>query len=169
MRWMSVISSGISAPMSTPMARENPTSAYRDSPIQAKVAYSTRAELPPTSARAASSSPKPTAARQRSRLASREPTPIAKTITDRTTDAWVTESPIRYEARATSSSSYTRPHAAQMKTVASTRKRPARCRAGGGAGPPGAGGTATDTCGASITRSTLRQGPMTNCHPQGCN
>ena len=39
--------------------------------------------------------PKPTAARRRSRLASREPTPMAKTITDSTTDAWVTESPIK--------------------------------------------------------------------------
>ncbi len=31
--------------------------------------------------------------------------PIANTITESTTDAWVTESPMRYEASATSSSS----------------------------------------------------------------
>ena len=42
--------------------------------------------------------------------------PMAKTMTESTTEAWVTESPIKYEARATSSSSYTSPQAAQTKT-----------------------------------------------------
>ncbi len=37
----------------------------------------------------------PKAGRVRRRLASREPTPMAKTMTDSTTDAWVTESPMR--------------------------------------------------------------------------
>ncbi len=53
------------------------------------------AERPPVSASTASTAAKPKAARARSRLASSEPTPMAKTITDRTTEAWVTESPIR--------------------------------------------------------------------------
>lgn len=78
-----------------PIVSENPTRAYRDSPIQANDAYSTSAEVPPTSARAASISPKPTAAWLHKRFARSEPTPIAKTITESTTDAWVTESPIR--------------------------------------------------------------------------
>lgn len=74
---------------------ENPTRAYLDSPIQANDAYSTSAEEPPTSASVASISPKPTAARLRKRFARSEPTPIAKTITESTTEAWVTESPIK--------------------------------------------------------------------------
>ncbi|GHF44623.1 hypothetical protein GCM10010218_27580 [Streptomyces mashuensis] len=59
---------------------------------------------------------------------------MAKTITDRTTEAWVTESPIKYEARATSSSSYTSPQAAQTKTVVSTRRRPSPAGTGNRAG-----------------------------------
>ncbi len=55
---------------------------------------------------------------------------MAKTITDSTTDAWVTESPIRYEAMATSSSSYTSPQAAQTNTPASTRNRAVPGRSG---------------------------------------
>ncbi len=92
---MSTISSGISAPMSTPMAKEKAMSAGRDSPSQAKLAYSAMADSPPRRASPASMAPKPKAGRWRKRLASREPTPMAKTMTDSTTDAWVTESPMR--------------------------------------------------------------------------
>ncbi len=85
------------------MARENATRRQRgplahrppQSPVQAKTAYRAIALHPPTRARAASSTPKAAAARQRSRLAAREPMPIAKTMTDSTTEAWVTESPIK--------------------------------------------------------------------------
>ncbi len=61
---------------------------------------------------------------------------MAKTMTDSTTDAWVTESPIRYEARATSSSSYTSPQAAQTNTPARTRNRPTPGRTGSRAAVP---------------------------------
>lgn len=77
------------------MANENATSAGRDSPSQAKLAYSATAERPPSRASPASMAAKPNAGRCRSRLASRDPTPMAKTMTDSTTDAWVTESPMR--------------------------------------------------------------------------
>src|SRR5690606_32579592 len=61
---------------------------------------------------------------------------MAKTMTDSTTDAWVTESPIKYEASATSSSSYTSPQAAQTNTPLRTRNRPVACRTGSRAAPP---------------------------------
>lgn len=150
--------------MSTPIPSENATSAYLAPPNQANVAYSTIAEQPPTRARAASMRPKPTAACSRSRLASREPMPMAKTITDSTTEAWVTESPIKYEARATSSSSYTSPQAAQMNTVPSTMNRAVLRRCAGGGMPQGR----TDTDG-SIMMGTLRHDSLTSCHPQECN
>src|SRR5690606_7532269 len=47
-----------------------------------------------------------------------------------------TESPIKYVASASSSSSYTSPQAAQTNTPARTRKRPVPCRTGSGGGPP---------------------------------
>ena len=74
---------------------------------------------------------------------------MAKTITDRTTDAWVTESPIKYEASATSSSSYTSPQAAQRKTPASTRNRPV-------AGFTGRGATGRGATGRGALPSSLR-------------
>ncbi|GAA3100175.1 hypothetical protein GCM10017687_09090 [Streptomyces echinatus] len=108
--------------------------------VQANTAYSAIALQPPISARADSTAPKPAAACQRSRLAPREPMPIANTITDSTTDAWVTGSPIKYEANATSSSSYTSPQAAQTKTQTRTRNRPVPGRTGSRAGPVQEGG-----------------------------
>lgn len=69
---------------------------------------------------------------------------MAKTMTDRTTDAWVTESPIRYEASATSSSSYTSPQAAHTNTPASTRNRPTAGRTGSRAGASGPQGPPQD-------------------------
>src|SRR3954470_9761367 len=148
MGWISSISKGTSAPMSRPMAREKATRSQRgplahsppQSPVHAKTAYSAIALHPPTSASSASSAPKAAAACRRSRLARSEPMPIAKTMTDSTTEAWVTESPIKYEARATSSSSYTSPQAAQTKTQARTRKRPVPGRTGSRAGPAQDGG-----------------------------
>jgi hypothetical protein len=113
--------------------------------------------------------PNPAAASGRSRLATREPTPIAKTMTDRTTEAWVTESPIKYEARATSSSSYTSPQAAQTKTHARTRNRPVPCRTGSRGGPAQGGGApgGAGACG-SITLPTVRHGAGTPGHPHVC-
>lgn len=135
------------------MAREKATSRQRgpsahtppQPPVQAKTAYNAIALQPPTSARAVSIAPNPAAACQRSRLAASEPMPIANTITDSTTEAWVTESPIKYEANATSSSSYTSPQAAQTKTHARTRNRPVPGRTGSRAesvqgGDPGGAG-----------------------------
>ncbi|GGW62616.1 hypothetical protein GCM10010503_44910 [Streptomyces lucensis JCM 4490] len=55
-------------------------------------------------------------------------------------EAWVTESPIMYEANVTSSSSYTSPQAAQTKPHTSTRNRPGPGRTGSGTGPVEEGG-----------------------------
>lgn len=131
-------------------SRQRGPSAHRPPhpPVQANTAYSAIALNPPTRASAASMAPNPAAAHGRSRFAAREPTPMANTMTDRTTDAWVTESPIKYEARATSSSSYTSPQAAQTNTPARTRNLPMPGRTGsrawpwtpqGGGAPGGAG------------------------------
>ena len=104
--------------------------------------------------------------------------PIAKTITDSTTEAWVTESPIRYEARATSSSSYTSPQAAQTKTPARTRNRPgarADRQARRALAAPGRRGLGrarrsvavpgwAGACG-SITQRTVRHRTTASCHP----
>ncbi len=89
--------------MSSPVAREKATRRQRgplahtppQSPVQANTAYRAIALHPPTSARVASTAPNPAAASPRSRFAAREPMPIAKTMTDSTTDACVTESPIK--------------------------------------------------------------------------
>lgn len=89
------MSSGTSAPMSTPIAKAKTVIAGRDWPSQAKLAYSAMTDSPPMSARAASRVAKAAAATRRSRLASSEPTPIAKTMTDSTTDACVTVSPTK--------------------------------------------------------------------------
>ncbi|CAM5238538.1 hypothetical protein SALBM311S_00571 [Streptomyces alboniger] len=85
------------------MAREKATRRQRgppahrppQAPVQANTAYRAIALHPPTRASAASRAPNAAAACQRRRFAASEPMPIAKTITDRTTEAWVTESPIR--------------------------------------------------------------------------
>lgn len=183
--------------MSSPVARENATSRQRgplahippQSPVQANTAYSAIALHPPTSARAASTAPNPAAACRRSRFAASEPMPIAKTITDSTTEVWATESPIKYAASATSSSSYTSPHAAQTNTPARTSHRPVRCRTGSGTalpalpGPPGPAGSpgspvrgpsgpsqvcvepgGTGAC-RSITPGTLRHALIAQRHP----
>ncbi|CAM5729079.1 hypothetical protein STENM223S_07649 [Streptomyces tendae] len=70
--------------------------------------------------------------------------PIAKTMTDSTTEVWATESPIKYAASATSSSSYTSPHAAHTNTPASTRHRPTAGRTGSRAGASGPRGPPQD-------------------------
>ena len=116
---------------------------------------------PPRSARS------PTAARPRNRLASSEPMPMAKTITDSTTEAWVTESPNKYEASATSSSSYTSPQAAQMKTAAEHEEPAGPAGAADGAIRAALPRSGTHICWSIMTR-TLRHDGVATCHPQGC-
>ncbi len=62
---------------------------------QAQPQYRASAERPPVSDSAYSTRAKEVAGRRVRPLASNEPMPIAKTITDSTTEVWVTESPSR--------------------------------------------------------------------------
>ncbi len=62
---------------------------------QAKAAYSTRTDRPPISASTPSSTANATTARRRSGFAASEPTPMANTITEMTTEVCSTELPMR--------------------------------------------------------------------------
>ncbi len=94
-RWSRVISSGISAPISRPTAIATTIIAGVYNCSQANAEYSTSTDRPPTSASTPSTSANAPTARRRRGLAASEPSPMANTITEITTEVWSTELPMR--------------------------------------------------------------------------